>query len=203
MAKMKELFPQHYAMVVLGFSIGARPSSLRPLRRRGPEADITWPTAPETKGRVQIRRSHTRGDEIMDQTKTGQDLDIPLPASVIRVLREHVASLDGFMEDSDLLFPAVTGRLRACSVLDKPFREVVAALGWTIHLTPRAMRRTFQDLSRHAHVHDLVTRRISGHATEEMQFHYSTAEDEEMLSAVTEVATVLLAGPPPLPAALH
>jgi hypothetical protein len=34
-AKMKELHPQHYAMVLLGFGIGARPSTLRPLRRAG------------------------------------------------------------------------------------------------------------------------------------------------------------------------
>lgn len=31
-AKMKELHPQHYAMVLLGFGIGARPSTLRILR---------------------------------------------------------------------------------------------------------------------------------------------------------------------------
>ena len=34
------------------------------------------------------------------------------------------------------------------------------------------MRRTFNDLARAAHVGDLVTRSISGHATPRMQAHY-------------------------------
>jgi hypothetical protein len=39
-AKMKELHPQHYAMVY--FISGARPSTLRPLRRSGPDCDVRW-----------------------------------------------------------------------------------------------------------------------------------------------------------------
>ncbi|HEX3854709.1 MAG TPA: hypothetical protein VHW01_27285 [Polyangiaceae bacterium] len=33
--RLRELHPQHYAMAFLGFATGLRPSSLRPLRRRG------------------------------------------------------------------------------------------------------------------------------------------------------------------------
>jgi len=57
-----------------------------------------------------------------------------------------------------------------------PFRDVVKALKWDLKLTPRAMRRTFQDLARRPQAHDLVTRAISGHATDRMQRHYSTAQ---------------------------
>jgi hypothetical protein len=39
--------------------------------------------------------------------------------------------------------------------------------------------RTFQDLCRAVEVGDVVTRSISGHATEAMQRHYSTASLEE------------------------
>src|SRR5262245_7546830 len=56
LTKMKELWPQHYAMCVLGFCCGLRPSSLRPLRRKGPKADVDW-----EKRILRIRRSHTRG----------------------------------------------------------------------------------------------------------------------------------------------
>ena len=45
------------------------------------------------------------------------------------------------------------------------------------------MRRTFQDLARAAEVKDLVTRAISGHATETMQHHYSTVAAEEKKQA--------------------
>jgi integrase len=74
------------------------------------------------------------------------------------------------------LFPAVGGGFRARSVLDKPFLEVAQATGLEKRITPRGMRRTFQDLCRAAAVGDLVTRSISGHATEAMQRHYSPVE---------------------------
>jgi site-specific recombinase XerC len=186
LAKMRKLHPHHYAMTFLGFAIGARPSSLRPLRRKGPNADVLW-----DEGVLLLRRSHALGKEIMDQTKTGRDQEIPLTSAVLWALREHVASLDGKMAESEYLFPSTTGGLRSRSALDKPFRDVTKALGWELHITPRAMRRTFQDLARHALIHDVVTRAISGHATERMQRHYSTAEREEMRSAVDRIVSLI------------
>jgi hypothetical protein len=188
-AKMKELHPQHYAMVLLGFGIGARPSTLRPLRRMGPESDVLWDDA-----LVLLRRSNPAGDEIVDQTKTKLDQDIPLPPTLMRVLRAHVAALPpGPMRASIYLFPSTTGGMRSRSVLDKPFRDVLEALGWTIKLTPRGMRRTFNDLARYAHVNDIVLRAISGHQTERMQRHYSTAQHEEMRAAVGKVISIATA----------
>jgi hypothetical protein len=189
LAKMRELHPQHHAMVFLGFAIGARPSSLRPLRRSGPHADMLW-----DEGVLLLRRSHSLGNEIMDQTKTGRDLEVPLTTMVLWVLREHVASLEGKMAESEYLFPSTTGGLKSRSALDKPFRDVAKALGWTMTLTPRAMRRTFQDLARHAQIHDVVTRAISGHETERMQRHYSTAQRDEVRSAVNRVVSLFAPG---------
>ena len=186
LAKMKELFPQHYAMTFLGFAIGARPSTLRPLRRKGPTPDLLW-----DKERVLLRRSHAMGREIMDQTKTKRDKDIPLPPEVMHVLREHVASLEGPMAQSDYLFPSRNGGLRARSVLDKPFAEVLQALKWDLKLSPRAMRRTFNDVARDTDVDKFITRSISGHITEEMQDHYSTAQRREILRGVTRVVSRL------------
>lgn len=195
--KMKELYPQFYAMVVLGFTIGARPSSLRPLRRRGPEADILWED-----GHVLLRRSHSTGQEIMDQTKTGQDQEIALPPHTLDVLRAHVASLKGRMAKSDYLFPSVSGDLRTRTVLKKPFDDVVAALGWTLKLTPRAMRRTFQDLARKAGLHDVIRKSISGHATEEMHHLYSTAHFDEQRVSLSRIVGFFVLPPlsPALPA---
>jgi hypothetical protein len=48
----------------------------------------------------------------------------------------------------------------------------------------------FQDLARQADVHDVVTRAISGHQTEKMQRHYSTAQREEMRAAVGKVISI-------------
>jgi len=184
--KLKELYPQHYAMTLLGLALGARPSTLRPLRRKGPTPDILW-----KEGRILLRRSNALGKEIMDHTKTKRDKDIPLPDHVMAALREHVASLEGPMARSDYLFPSTTGGLRARTVLDKPFAAVLRALKWDLKLSPRAMRRTFNDLARDADVDPFVTRSISGHMTEEMQDLYSTAQRREMLRSVTRVVSRL------------
>src|SRR5678809_58765 len=67
LAKMRELFPQHFAMVALGLTTGLRPSSLRPLRRSGETPDLLW-----EEGVLFVRRSQTRRDEVMETTKTGR-----------------------------------------------------------------------------------------------------------------------------------
>jgi len=166
LATMRNLYPQHYAMTTLGFATGLRPSSLRPLRRRGADADVKW-----DEGVLLVRRSHTVGDEVMERTKTGKNQTIYLPTELVEILRSHVEYHidDGIAAFSDLLFPSEVGSYVTRSVLDKPFRRVAKELKLTKTVTPRAMRRTYQDLARAAKVHDFVTRAISGHATEEMQ----------------------------------
>ena len=60
------------------------------------------------------------------------------------------------------------------------------------------MRCTFQDLARAAEVKDIVTRAISGHATETMQHHYSSvgaAEKQTAIAKVIELAGVRKALP--------
>lgn len=178
LAEMRRMYPQHFAMVVLGFVTGLRPSSLRPLRRKGPTPDLLL-----DQGVLLVRQSHTLGDEVMQ---------IALPSAVVEILRAHIESLpEGPMRDSDLLFPSETGGFRASSLLKKPFDAVAKAMGMKKHISPKAMRRTFQDLAREASVGDLVTRAVCGHQTEDMTRHYSTVRAEEIrrgLSAVVDIA---------------
>lgn len=182
MALAKQRYPQHFAMILLGFVTGLRPSSLRPLRRKGTESDIDWTT-----GLLQIRRSHSRKQHVMNRTKIHKDNVIALPPVVLDALRAHAATLEGAQLTSDLLFPNEKGGLRTRGVLVKPFATIAAELGLPFRLTPKGMRRTFNDLARAAGIHDVVTRSISGHQTEEMQTHYSTARDEEKREALTKV----------------
>jgi hypothetical protein len=91
------------------------------------------------------------------------------------------------MTESPLLFPSATGGFRSASCLDEPFDEVVTALKLKKRSTPRAMRRTFQDLARAAEVKDVVTRTVSGHATEAMPQHYSTVSPIEMNASLAKV----------------
>jgi integrase len=171
-------------MAYLGLITGLRPSTLRPLRRGGPECDVAW-----DENRIRVRRSHTAGEEVMRTTKQRHRYTIDLPAEAMQILRWHVDTQLRTPEQqaSVLLFPAVDGRFRSPSVLKKPFAEVGQELRLTKHVTPRALRRTFNDLARAAQVQDVVTRSISGHLTEGMQRHYSTVSGEEQRRALARV----------------
>ena len=97
---------------------------------------------------------------------------------------------EGPERDWDLLFPGTNGTLRSTSCLDMPFREVAAAMESKKKITPRSMRRTFQDLARAAEVKDIVTRAVSGHATDSMQGHYSTVHGEEVREGLARVVSL-------------
>ena len=191
LAKMRELHAAHFGFTFLGLTTGLRPSSLRPLRRLGPNADIKWED-----GILLIRRSHTLGNEVMETTKTDLHQRLALPRGLLNVLLWHVETqlLSKKKRESELIFPAVNGGFRSRSCLDKPFEEVRLAIGLPYRFTPRGMRRTYQDLARAAGVHDAVTRAISGHATPAMQLHYSTARGAEVRDALAAVADIATSG---------
>lgn len=83
------------------------------------------------------------------------------------------------MEESDLIFPSITGGFRSPSVLNKPFAEVAEAIGLGKRFTQRGLR---------PHV---VTRSISGHLTERMQHHYSTVNAEEQRGSIARVIDLM------------
>jgi integrase len=115
--------------------------------------------------------------EVVERTKTGRRLRVPLPGELMDILQWHVdRSPAGPMRDSDLLFPSAAGGFRAATGLKKPIKRVAREAGIQKHLSAKFMRRTFQDLGRAAQVHDFVVRAISGRATEDMQAHYSSVD---------------------------
>lgn len=178
---MRDEFPQHYAMTYLGFATGLRPSSLRPLRRKGTTPDVLWDEAA-----ILVRRSHTLGEEVMKKTKTGLRQRINLPPQVLDVLRWHVETQLETPEQiaCDLLFPRNDGGFRSESALKKAFAEVGRAIKLKKKFTPRGMRRTFNDLARAAKVESLVTKSISGHLTDRMKEHYSTVSPSEQRESI-------------------
>lgn len=180
--------PQHFAITYTGFALGLRPSSLRPLRRRGPEADVKW-----DEQLLLIRRSHTRRQAIMNRTKTKEDVEVAVPQLLLDVLRWHVNTqlLTPEQKASDLLFPREDGRMRCASSLRKPFAFVAKEIGLRKRITPRGMRRSFQDLARSAEVRDVVTRSISGHATEQMQRRYSTVTEREQAESLQKILSMM------------
>jgi integrase len=195
---MKEEFPAQYAMTYLGIATGLRPSSMRPLRRAGATPDVLW-----DQGVILVRRSHTLGDEFMKTTKTGLRQRITVPSELMDVLRWHVATKLTTPEQkaSDLLFPAEEGSFRSESFLKKAFPRVAQLIGLNKTVTPRGMRRTFNDLMRLAKVESLVTRSISGHQTERMRERYSTVTPDEQRRSIGNVVSLFGARPDAAPLA--
>jgi hypothetical protein len=150
----RELEPEHFAMTALGFALGARPSSLRPLRRRGHEKDYDKET-----GELVFRRSHTRGHEVMDSTKNAEDLTVILPNELRDILAWHqatflvprnVAGTDrpnltaSKRAASDLLFPSRKGGFAPGGARDKALGQVERG-GWAMCAFGRADRAPHAD----------------------------------------------------------
>lgn len=187
LAAFREHYPQFYAMTYLGLMLGHRPSTLRPLRRKGPKADLDLKG-----GFLYVRRSNTESDSVEDFTKTKRDQTIPLPKDVVDVLKWHIdTQLETWqMRESELLFPTRDGGFRSRSCLDKPFAAVSKLCKLDMRITPKALRRTFQDLSRAAGIEGIVAKAISGHATDAMRLHYSTAQEAEVRKSIAKVVDI-------------
>lgn len=199
----RQLEPEHFAMTALGFALGARPSSLRPLRRSGPEKDYDKET-----GELILRRSHTRGSSVMDTTKNAEDVTVVLPDELRKILAWHE---DTFLvacnvKGTDrpnltaskraacaLLFPSRKGDLQSISTLQKPFEVVSEAMKKETDgkfqklITPKGMRRTSKDLLRAAGVRDIVAMALNSHLSDSMHRLYSTVSQREMNEAVAAV----------------
>ncbi len=189
--KMKELYPQHYAIAFLGLAIGHRPSTLRPLRRKGPKPDLIFKE--DGTARLYVRRSHTDGgQEVTERIKTREPITIDLPREVAAVLREQIVELEKnpITRASDLLFPSTrTGKLQSKTGLAKAFETVRKKLGLP-KLTPKAMRRTWKDVARTAGVEAVVRKAVSGTKTDAMEERYSTPRAGEKQTAVSKVVSI-------------
>jgi integrase len=129
----------------------------------------------------------------INTTKQNTRYTIELPASAIEVIRWHIRTQleTPEQQNSNLLFPSITGSFRAPTVLNKPFASVSDAIELGYHFTQRGMRRTFNDLMRAAQVEAIVTRSISGHLTERMQDHYSTVSGAEQRASIAKVIALM------------
>jgi integrase len=134
------------------------------------------------------------------------DIDMDLAAAVVRrpsgealklsqeavdLLQKRRDGMKGYAAAGDLLFPSDVGGFVSPSCLDKPFRTIAEAAKIRKFITPKAMRRTAQDLSRLAGVNDLVTRAVSGHSDVAMQELYSTIRGDEMRKSLAAVVQLV------------
>lgn len=135
---------------------------------------------------------------VMNSTKTLKTIRACLPEDGIAILKWHEKTqlVTPGQLASELLFPNDEGGFRSTTCLWKPFEQVADALGLKKRITPKAMRRTFNDLSRMAGTAGLITRSITGHETEEMQDLYSTVSPAEKRAAISKVISLMGYLPP-------
>lgn len=177
--KALELYPQHYAMILVGFCTGMRWGELSALR---------WCNVDLQAGLLVVCEAQWRGR--LGTTKTDAVRELGMAPEMIEVLQEHRHALVREQHPglaSGLVFPSDAGRYRFESLFTTPFARILKACGIGKHLTPHGMRRTFNNLLRQQSVDRQVLRSLTGHSSETMTGLYSTVEVEEKKAAVTNL----------------
>lgn len=123
-------------------------------------------------------------------SRAGEE-SVALTSEAVAMLQKRRDRTRGFSAAGDLVFRSDVGGFVSPSCLDKPFVKITEAAKIKKPITPRAMRRTAQDLSRLAGVNDLVTRAVSGHSDVAMQELYSTIRGEEMRKSLAAVVQLV------------
>jgi integrase len=153
-------------------------------------------------GVVDLDRAQWRG--VVSGTKTRRARRLPLTEDAADVLRWHRQAMIAAQHPgvgTGLVFPAPrAGRPRATKAGVTKIREHMSqrtaaqamkrlckAAGVPV-LTPKGMRRTFNDLLRRQGVDRLVLRSMTGHSSEEMTRTYSAIRADDRAQAVRGLA---------------
>jgi integrase len=141
-------------------------------------------------------RAQWRGK--VSTTKTGKTRSVPLVPELAVVLREHreclVARQAKGLEEG-WVFPSAVGGLHPKEVLRKPLRKALNKAGIVRRFTVHGFRRTFNNLSRQV-AGEIVTRAITGHATQSMTEHYSQVGGAEKLAAAGQIVRLVFPSAP-------
>ena len=177
LTRLRELYPQHWAMAFLGFTTGLRWSELSALE---------WQDVDEAAGLLRIRRGQVLGKVGPPKTPKSRR-NIALVAEQIQVLRDHRRQQVERQSpglDRGLIFPSATGAHCYWHHLGRPMQRVAKDLGIAFRISTKAMRRSFNNLLRRQGVDRQVLRSLTGHTSEKMTGVYSTVAATEKAEAV-------------------
>lgn len=119
--------------------------------------------------------------------------EYPIEPELAKVLRQHRKQLFKAQApgvESGWMFPSSVGTARSPSSLYKAWAACSKAAGIDRRFTVHGLRYTFNDLSRHAKLDAVVRRALTGHVTEEMQWHYSNVSLDEKRAAIAEIIRI-------------
>ena len=182
----KELYPQHYTMIFLGFTTGMRWGEL---------AALHWDSIDEQNMQIYVERAHFRGR--LGTVKTGEPRIVALLPEMLEVLRNHRQKMikeqkSGF--NNGLVFPSATGGYSYQSMLTKPFQRICEKAKIQKRLTTKVFRRTFNNLLRRQGVDREVLRSLTGHSSEAMTSLYSNVSALEQQMAVRKIIDSVKSG---------
>ena len=186
LARFKEAYPQHYAMLYIGMTTGMRWSELSALE---------WDDIDMEQGVLNSTRAQVRGH--VDTRKTDDEIEFPLLPEMAEVLRWHRRRLIEQQAPGlgkGLVFPSKLGGYSFASRFSKPLESVRKELEIPYRLTSKVMRRTFNNLLRKAAVDREVLRSLTGHSSETMTEQYSTVASAEQWNAVATVVRIAESG---------
>jgi integrase len=187
LAALRKKRPGQYALVATLATTGLRFCHASALR---------WTDIDEARGIIRIRRKNARARVGKVTRKKNAPRRYPLHPELAEILRGHRAYLLKRQHRGlahGWCFPSKTGGLQRPSSLSKCFTTALTLAGIKKHITPHSLRRSFVDLNRLAGVTGLVTKSLTGHATDRMLEHYSTPQLAEQRHAVGTVVDLLKA----------
>ncbi len=174
-----------FAYFFLGSTTGMRPGELAALDR----TDLD-----PARGLISITKNY-RGPRLgLGPPKNGKPRTAAYTPVMQSVMEEHVRRVEASGRpgaDCPVLFPGPRlGRRLNTAYVRKVIRAAAQACGLG-YVTPKGMRRTFNDLMRLAGHEGVVLRAIVGHATSAMTDTYSTVSTAEKLAAVGRVVSIV------------
>ena len=167
----KDGWPQHYPLILLLFSTAVRISAALALRYE--DLDLE-------RGIIRVRRRVSGSEVIPGVKRSRRSADFPpLWPELLEALEAHRETFNEAQRAWGLLFPSREGGLKARSVLNKPFRDILQAAEIHKRLTPSSgPRRTAARLYRKV-ADSAVASAVAGHLTDQMHRHYGRVDAEE------------------------
>lgn len=148
---------------------------------------LKWEDIDFEAGVIRVVRRQVRGHVGPVSRKKRAPKELPLPAALGEILKEHRRWLverhnPGLA--AGWVFPSLRGKLKTPNTLAKTWQGCLDKIGVTDRFTVHGLRRTFHDLVRRAGADGVVARALSGHVSASMTTHYSTVGWDEREAAV-------------------
>lgn len=178
---VEEHYPQHFAMLMVAVSTGARVSEVTALE---------WDDLED--GMIRFRRHQVDG-HVYDGTKTGKEVRAVLLDEVKDALQAHRVTLVGKQAEGladGLMFPDAVGGYRQRSATHRWMKRACVKAGIE-QCSFHDLRRTFNTMLLASGANHILVQALTGHSTDAMTVHYSHVSDDDRRAVVVPIRNAL------------